>query len=74
MLVGVAAPLAAILLWGRFAAPKSEHRLPDRLRIPFELTVFALACLALVAAGAPLAGAVFALLAALNTAALAWSS
>lgn len=46
----VAAPLIAIVLWGRFAAPRAPRRLPLRLRAPFELGVFALAALALWAA------------------------
>jgi hypothetical protein len=56
---GVTAPLAAILLWGRFAAPKSPRRLSTRLRVPFELAVFALATVALVAADADTAAIVF---------------
>lgn len=45
--LAIAAPLAAGVLWARFAAPMAPHRLPLRLRIPLELTVFALAALAL---------------------------
>jgi hypothetical protein len=44
-------PLIVALLWGRLAAPRSRHRLPRASRIPFELTVFALAVVALIAAG-----------------------
>jgi len=51
VLVGVAAPAAAVALWGVFCAPTSARRLPTRLRVPFELGVFALAGGALVAAG-----------------------
>jgi hypothetical protein len=47
----ILAPLIVALLWGRFAAPRSRHRLPRATRIPFELTVFALAVVALALAG-----------------------
>jgi hypothetical protein len=52
VVLAIAAPLVAIILWGRFAAPKAPRRLPLRLRAPFELTVFALAALALLTASA----------------------
>lgn len=51
--VAIAAPLAAAGLWGALAAPGSRRRLPTTARIPFELSVFALATAALAAAGAP---------------------
>jgi len=51
VIVGIAAPASAVLLWGSFAAPRSPRRLPTRLRVPFELSVFALAAVALVAVG-----------------------
>lgn len=50
IVLGIAAPLVAIVLWARFAAPRSEQRLPLHLRVPFELTVFGLATLALLTA------------------------
>jgi hypothetical protein len=50
VVVAIAAPLGAVILWGRFAAPKATRRLPLRLRAPFELAVFALAALALLTA------------------------
>jgi quinol-cytochrome oxidoreductase complex cytochrome b subunit len=62
----VAAPLVAVLLWGRFAAPRATRRLPLSRRIPFELGVFLLAALAFLAAGHAVAAAVFAALVALN--------
>jgi hypothetical protein len=64
--LAIAAPLVAVLLWARFAAPRSAHRLPWRTRIPFELGVFLLAALALLAAGHAVAAIVFAALVALN--------
>jgi Protein of unknown function (DUF2568) len=51
VVLAVAAPLVAVLLWGRFAAPRSAHRLPRRTRVPFELAIFALAVVALIAVG-----------------------
>jgi hypothetical protein len=73
VLLAIAAPAAAIVLWGIFAAPKSKRRLSDAARVPFELSVFGLAVVALVAAGAPAAAAVFGVLVILNAALLtAW--
>ncbi len=51
VLVAVAAPLTAILLWGVLAAPKAANRLSTGPRVVFELTVFGLAVAALAAAG-----------------------
>jgi Protein of unknown function (DUF2568) len=70
VVLAVAAPTLMILVWGRFAAPRSDHRLPSRSRIPLELGVFALAAVALVVAGSPVLAAVFAALAAINAALL----
>ena len=50
MLVGIAAPLIVVILWGRFAAPRATRRLPLRFRAPFELSGLALAALALLTA------------------------
>jgi hypothetical protein len=58
-LLGIAAPLAVIVLWGIFGAPKSRRRLPIRARVLFELAVFALAAAALFAADTAVAGIVF---------------
>jgi hypothetical protein len=49
VIVGIAAPASAVVLWGLFAAPRSSRRLPTRTRVPFELSVFALAAAALLA-------------------------
>jgi len=64
--VAVAAPLIAILLWGRLAAPRSSRRLPTAARVPFELGVFALAALALSTAASAAAGIAFASAAVVN--------
>jgi Protein of unknown function (DUF2568) len=66
VLLAVITPSLAIALWARFAAPSSPRRLPVRARIPFELTVFALAALALIASGHEQLALVFAVTAAIN--------
>jgi hypothetical protein len=60
----------AIVAWGRFAAPRSQRRLASAPRIAFELTVFSVAVVALLLAGAPVAAAVLAVLVATSTALL----
>jgi hypothetical protein len=66
-LVAVAAPLAMIVLWGMFAAPRSSRRLTKTAGIAFELAVFALATAALLAATAPALAIAFAVLVVLNS-------
>jgi hypothetical protein len=66
VLVGIAAPVIVVVLWGLFAAPRSSRRLPSRLRVPFELGVFALAAGALVAVGWTLIAIAFAAVVAVN--------
>lgn len=63
-------PLIIALLWGRLAAPRSRHRLPRGTRIPFELTVFALAVVALIASGHPAWAIVLVVVMAINAALL----
>lgn len=70
VVIAICAPLLAAVLWGALAAPNASRRLPTRLRIPFELTVFGLAALALGSAMSLLAGIVFALAAVINAALL----
>lgn len=71
VVLAIATPAAAIALWAVFAAPKSDRRLAAAARVPFELTVFALAALALLYAGRPTLALVFAAVAAVNAALLA---
>jgi uncharacterized protein DUF2568 len=66
VLLGIGAPLAMAVVWGTWAAPKAPRRLAGAARITLELSVFALAALALVAAGAPVVAAIFAALVVLN--------
>jgi uncharacterized protein DUF2568 len=66
-IITISAPFAMIVLWGLFAAPRSSRRLPRGTRIPFELTVFALAAGALLAAGEGALAAIFATTAVVST-------
>jgi hypothetical protein len=70
VLVAIAAPALAVVLWARFAAPRSKRRLPAAPRIAFEVSVFALAVVALIAAGAVPAAIVLGVLVAASTALL----
>ena len=60
VVLAIAAPLVAAAVWGRYAAPRSPRRLPRARRVALESSVFAVAAVALAAAGAPLLAAVFA--------------
>jgi hypothetical protein len=66
VLVAVAAPLAAVVLWGLFAAPRASRRLSLRSRVPLELGILVLAALALGAVAGALAGLLLGALVALN--------
>jgi uncharacterized protein DUF2568 len=67
----IAVPAVFVAAWGIWAAPRSPRRLPTQTRVPFELACFALAAVALIAAGATVAGIVFAIVAAANAVLLA---
>lgn len=49
MVLAVAAPALAALLWGRLAAPASDHRLSDPARLVFEIGLFAVTTVCLLA-------------------------
>ncbi len=66
VVLAIGLPVVTAVLWGAFAAPKARHRLPLRLRAPFELGVFALAALALWSAWSTAWGVAFAAIAAVN--------
>lgn len=66
VVLAIVVPLTAIVVWGVFAAPRSSRRLPLVARAPLELGVFALAAVALAAAGSVVLAIVFAAVAALN--------
>ena len=66
VLLAIGLPIVVAALWGMLAAPRARHRLPLRLRAPFELGVFALASIALWQAGWGVAAAAFAAIAVVN--------
>ena len=51
LLLGIGVPVLAIVLWGIFAAPRSARRLKGAAYHTFATIFFALAVLALIAAG-----------------------
>ena len=56
IVLGIAAPLAAAVVWGFWIAPKASRRLRDPLRLVVELLLFAAAGAALAAARPPTRG------------------
>ena len=58
--LAICAPLIAGIVWGRWCAPRSAHRLPHGPRFALELAVFGAAAAGLAAAGAETAAIVFA--------------
>lgn len=66
VILAVTIPAVFIAGWGICAAPRSPRRFPTQTRVPFELCCFTLAAVALVAAGATVAGIAFAVIAAVN--------
>jgi hypothetical protein len=60
---GVLPPLAAAAIWGRWMAPRSQHRLADPARLVAELAFFGAAAAAFAAVGAPVIAAVYAVVA-----------
>lgn len=67
-LIAIAAPLAAILVWGMLLAPKAGRRVDSNVGIPVSLGLFYLAASALFAAGQPVWGAAMLILGAVNRA------
>jgi len=70
--VGIAAPVSFVALWGLFAAPRSARRLPTGARVPFELSVFALAATALLAVEWTAVAIAFAAVVIVNAVLLTW--
>jgi uncharacterized protein DUF2568 len=66
--LAVGAPAVAASVWGRWLAPRSQHRVGDPRRLAVELAVFGAATAALVASGHDSWAAVFGALAALHLA------
>lgn len=71
MILAIAVPAMFAAAWGIWAAPRSPRRLPSPTRVPFELGCFALAAVAVIAAGATVAGIALAVVAAVNAVLLA---
>lgn len=67
LLLGIGAPLLAIVLWGLFAAPRSAVRTPMAGVLSVKIVVFAAAACGLWFTGSHVLAIVFAVLVAVNT-------
>lgn len=63
LLLAVALPVAAVVVWGIWAAPRSRHRLGDPARFVLQTLLFAAAGALAAQGGHPLLGGVFAVVA-----------
>jgi len=70
VLLAIAFPLIAAVLWGMFIAPKAPRRLTDPAKLLVEIVLFAAAAVGLVVVGHPVLAAVLAVVFAVNTAVL----
>jgi Protein of unknown function (DUF2568) len=70
--VGVAAPLVAVVIWGTFVAPKARRPVSVVVRLVIEDALFAVTTLALFAAGKPTLAVVFAIAAFTTSGLNAW--
>jgi len=68
--LGIGLPLLAAVVWGMLLAPKAAFPLPLPAHLALKVAIFALAALALAAAGRPALAWVFAVIVALNLALL----
>jgi len=66
VLLAIALPLLAAVLWARWVAPKASHPIPDPQRLIPEWIVFGGATAALVVTGHPILAGALAVLAAAN--------
>lgn len=66
VVAAVLLPLAAVVVWGSWCAPRSSRRLPAPARIPLELGVFAVAAALLGVSGLPVVAIVLAAVMAVN--------
>jgi len=69
--MAIATPLAGVIVWGLFAAPKARRRLPTAPRVPLELAIFLLAVAAFADSGHPWLALAFLIAIAVNTTGLA---
>lgn len=65
--LGVGAPAFAIVLWGRYVAPRAKHFLPLAGRLAVETLVFGSAVAALIWLNRPVLAALFGVIAAANS-------
>ncbi|MET8150932.1 YrdB family protein [Actinoplanes sp. NPDC049668] len=70
LLLAIALPLAAALIWAQWVAPKARKPIPDPIRLVPEWVVFGGATVTLAVTGHPVLAALLAVLAALNRLAL----
>ena len=70
LLVAVALPVVAAVVWGQWVAPKARRPIPDPLRLVPEWLVFGGAAVALAVTGHPIMATLLAVLAAGNRVAL----
>jgi hypothetical protein len=63
IVLAVAAPVLAMIVWGLWLAPRARRRLTDPLRLTVELVLFAVAAAALAVTGPVVAAVVFAVIA-----------
>jgi hypothetical protein len=70
VVVAIALPVVAALIWARWVAPRASHPLPDPRRLVPEWVVFGGAAVALAVTDHPIPAAVLAVLAAANRFAL----
>ena len=63
IVIAVAAPVLAMVIWGLWMAPRARRRLADPVRLAAELVLFAVAAAALALTGPVLAAVVFAVIA-----------
>lgn len=68
VLAGIGAPLAAVVLWGLFAAPRARFRPGLAVVLVVKALVYGSAAVALYDLGHPALGILFAVVAVLNTA------
>ncbi len=66
ILLAIGLAVVAIVLWGVFAAPRSQRRLKGVALIGFKVVFFALACVALIAAGSVTLGVIVGILVIVN--------
>lgn len=73
LILGIGAPLLAMLVWGTLGAPAASARLPEPQRLLLELVILGTAAVALYASGARTVAGLFALAVAVNRALMfAW--